>query len=325
MNINVSSRVYTTVRDAVQDGSIGEIDMINIGRQVAYDGKIDHDEKALLDRIKYSTEMSGGSALSVFNFDNMDMEPLELELDMSNGLYPESLQTIFVNHDVSIPNLKVGAVEFNEKDFQLKNIAEPTAIPEQKIGRETNYQVKRTYYSWSRAESNFEVARARLLDINNWDELADKQGLGVPLSAEFKLLDKDGNPVASRPPQVGDQIRINLPGPSGYDRVKIESIKNESNEFSIKVRPVDGDHFFDDKATNTFILRRDGHSIAFSVKGRNEQTADWWNPLDHAKNRGGDLLGLQKRQWNDLGKGVIPVVGYEPELERDTARIPEGA
>src|SRR5215212_10278194 len=113
---------------------------------------------------------------------------------------------------------------------------EPGIVPPQVTGRESGATAEKNMETPAKAAELFAIARRRLLDINNW-----KKYSGV-LSAEFQLTDAEGNPLAG-PPQVGNLIRIDLPGPGpqkgdGYDWVYIEDIQDRTDFTGMRVRPV---------------------------------------------------------------------------------------
>jgi hypothetical protein len=168
----------------------------------------------------------------------------------------------------------------------------------------------------------FEKARIRLLDINNWHRLC-----GEP-SATFQLTDETGKEIRDRHPEVGDLIRINLPGPpnaagEGYDWVRIEEFENrkdllkDEDVFGFRVRPVHNPlrpaeaeaHFYSSTATSSFLVVRTSSIVTALEKGRNEiPNSKPMQILNKFRNLAiaiGAWLGMSQTQWSKLVKGII--------------------
>jgi len=125
----------------------------------------------------------------------------------------------------------------------------------------------------------FRIAQSRLLDINHWHELSDQ------IKADFQLCDQEGFELREKP-SVGNLICINIPGPGhpsghGYDWVRIIEVEDrvESDQYlSFTIQPCGPPnksteqpaHFYEEQATNTFVVRRVHQCIMAEVHGRNE-------------------------------------------------------
>jgi hypothetical protein len=167
----------------------------------------------------------------------------------------------------------------------------------------------------------FATARKRLLDINGWDQLCGK------LTSTFRLTDENGKPL-SRTAQKGDYFKIDLPGPGtmegqGYDWVCIESIEDFSDpngtkeSIVITVRPAPSPerkgenvaHFFDQRATSSFVVSREGTKVKAAVYGRNElPNTSTTQPVDKVRNAVAAvsaILGFSDIQWKNLVKGLL--------------------
>lgn len=194
-------------------------------------------------------------------------------------------------------------------------------IPQQTSGTGKDNRAQIELSEPKHAREQYEISRARLLDVNHW---GDMSGF---LSASFQLLDQKGRLVKNRLPKPGDYFRIKLPAPiplNEYDWVRVERVE-EINEpdrdrqtTAIRVRPAsdpsqrttETDHFFSPEATSSFIVERDGNRVSAEVHGRNEKPN-----IDGAKSLGaevrntviaaGALLGLSDMQWNKLVKGIL--------------------
>lgn len=187
--------------------------------------------------------------------------------------------------------------------------------PPQVTGRESGATAEKNMSSAAKAVELFTIARRRLLDINNW-----KKYSGV-LSAEFKLTDMDGNPLEG-PPQVGNLIRIDLPGPGprkgdGYDWVYIEEIQDQTDFTGMRVRPVAAptsdenatSHFFTDAATSTFLVKREGTKVIASELGKNEvPNTETQHIIDKIRNTLVAVSashGASFPQWKSLMEGFL--------------------
>ena len=65
----------------------------------------------------------------------------------------------------------------------IKNIMSNDIIPENQSGLETNTESSVTLNSIEEAKSFYEIAKQRLLDVNNWHAVAGA------LTADFQLTD----------------------------------------------------------------------------------------------------------------------------------------
>lgn len=194
-------------------------------------------------------------------------------------------------------------------------------IPEQQTGSESNTEAEVLLSNEQEAQLFFEVAYQRLINVNEWHQLA---GTG---SAEFKLCDAQGNEV-QRPAQQGDYFKIDIPGPGtatgdGYDWVQIEAIQKvenpEEEAVVIQVRPAtnpnnekqDTAHFFTEEATSSFVVRRQGLKVKAEVHGRNEKPNTKAEAVvDKARNAAvatGAITAFSKFQWKSLVNGLIKI------------------
>lgn len=168
----------------------------------------------------------------------------------------------------------------------------------------------------------FLKARERLFDISHWENISEG------LSASFDLTDKNGN-LKEGFPEKGDHIRIDIPGPGssagkGYDWVRVEMIEDKragdaDREWSIiKVRPSEDPvmqegvaHFFEDRATSSFIVTREDTKLSAEVHGRNEKPNKKSKKLaDKIRNTVTGTLataGIAKIQWQKLVKGLLNI------------------
>jgi hypothetical protein len=197
-----------------------------------------------------------------------------------------------------------------------------TLIPAQYKGLSTGASTHSESPTRHQAILLFELAKQRLLDVNNWDKLCGE------VTAAFQLTDKEGNVIRNRQPQIGDFIRIKLPAPpnaegDGYDWVRIEEFENskdllkDEEIFGFRVRPVynpqdpgpDPAHFYKSTATSTFLIVRTSSMVTALERGRNEvpNSAPYaiWNKLRNFAVAIGAWFGLAQSQWGKLVKGFI--------------------
>lgn len=192
-------------------------------------------------------------------------------------------------------------------------------IPEQHTGSESNTEAEVLFSTEQDAQQFFEVACQRLVNVNEWHQLA---GTG---SAEFILCDSQGHELA-RTAQQGDYFKIDIPGPGtatgdGYDWVQIEAIERiespEEEALVIRVRPAsnphnskeDTAHFFTEEATSSFMVRRQGLKVKAEVHGRNEKPNTKAEAIvDKARNAAvatGAITAFSKLQWTKLVNGLV--------------------
>jgi hypothetical protein len=169
------------------------------------------------------------------------------------------------------------------------------------------------------AENTFNRACTRLLNPAIWHELAGA------LSAEFELQ----SPAAENPgrlAKLNDYIKINIPGPGnsagdGYDWVMVEAIEENTlpdaeSSFAIRLRSSRNPahlekgtaHFFNENATSTFIVKKEGNIVMASYHGRNEVPNIDGQITDKIRNTvvaSGAALGLSELHWKALLKGLL--------------------
>jgi hypothetical protein len=188
-------------------------------------------------------------------------------------------------------------------------------IPEHNKGIETNTESSVELSSEGEAKDFFKVVKERLLAIDEWHQYAGSA------TADFQLTDEKGDPV-KRVPQKGDHFKIKIPGPGtltgeGNDWVQIEAIEEEENCIGIRVRPStnptnerkDVAHFFDEGATSSFLVKREGKKVTAGVYGRNEKpNTDTETVVDKVRNAAiatGAISGFSKLQWKSLVNGLV--------------------
>ncbi|TKC08392.1 hypothetical protein FA048_14655 [Pedobacter polaris] len=196
---------------------------------------------------------------------------------------------------------------------------ENALIPTQKTGSKLDLFSSTVCDSIEEALLFFQVAKNRLIDVNQWDEICNTP------SSVFRLINAKGQEIVGLV-QEDDYIRINIPGPGtkigeGYDWVKVESIteKEFSDEeiLSITVRPShhplrafsETAHFFWSEATSTFQVKRKGNTVYAEVHGRNEapnnKTSFFVDNLRNTLVGWGAKMGFSYPQWKGLTEGLV--------------------
>src|SRR5688572_31044770 len=114
-------------------------------------------------------------------------------------------------------------------------------VPPQFKGQETEVEAIKELKDEAAAKSLFNVAKKKLLEVNNWKKIAGA------ITAQFQIIDEKGDEV-NREVKKGDYLRINIPGPGskegdGYDWVLVEEL-NEINKKTLqsvgfRVRPTE--------------------------------------------------------------------------------------
>jgi hypothetical protein len=192
-------------------------------------------------------------------------------------------------------------------------------LPQQERGAQTNTESSRSFENEDAAQVFFSTVRDRLLYVNGW------HGLAGSATALFQLTDAQGLEV-DRPAQVGDHLKIDIPGPGpgtgeGFDWVQVEAIEEGEKDGApftlLRVRPAsnpnndrkDVAHFFSGDATSNFMVRREGKTVIAGIYGRNEKpNAAAETIADKTRNVAiatGAVAGASKLQWKSLVEGFM--------------------
>ena len=182
-----------------------------------------------------------------------------------------------------------------------------------KKGVDKNYLHSITAADTRAAESLYQLASARLLDINTWHQTAGKG------TAVFQRIRADGVALTGDV-QLNDFIRIDIPGPGhhkGFDWVCVEHLSKEDRKTEIRVRPCADPtskdnstaHFLSEDATSTFIVEQEGLEIKAIILGRDEMPNNQGKTiLEKARDilvGLGAMAGASDVQWDMLTKGIL--------------------
>ena len=189
-------------------------------------------------------------------------------------------------------------------------------IPKQHSGNSCETHV--TIDSKNDLKNDFDTLCQRLLNINQWEEYASLSG------ADFILMNSEGI-EKNNDPDIGDFVRIRYSKHQNllsekFDFVQIEKLiqntKEEDPFVLLQLRPsVDPSlaskeisHFFDDSATNSFIIYVLNNQLHFSIIGRNECTnKEVERTIDKIRHFVFANLGFvafSKIQWESFAKGI---------------------
>jgi hypothetical protein len=238
---------------------------------------------------------------------------------MINSLFILTLFFLVSGADASAnENYNFDEMENNFRSLILQHGVDTTNSVKCSLGYKSSDEKVRVYNQ----------AVAKLKNINSWSSL-----IGIP-GQSFKLY-RDKILITNRGPQVGDLIKILLPGdPTARSYwVKIETIESNNNPvrfIKIVVRPSANpflnrkkqdnitDHFFTNQATNTFSVNVYENHLVSKVSGQNEyaNTTQVTNKWDAAYNntiatmgRGIDMgegrrVGFQSLVWSNFNKAI---------------------
>ncbi|CAN5441813.1 hypothetical protein BH10BAC2_BH10BAC2_36240 [soil metagenome] len=193
-------------------------------------------------------------------------------------------------------------------------------IPDNETGEAVDLESSKTENTVEEAITTFKRACNRILNPAVWHKLA-----GIA-SASFQIA-PDKNDKTERLLILQDYVMIDIPGPGpsagdGYDWVQVKEISENADpqsdeNFGITLgaaanpnKPAEGAaHFFEQTATSTFIIKRNGTTITASYHGRNEKpNTKEVNFPDKIRNgliATGALAGLSEIQWTALIKGFL--------------------
>lgn len=174
------------------------------------------------------------------------------------------------------------------------------------------------------AKAFFAVVKTRLLNVNDWHEVAGT------LTAKFQLVNEKGEEVY-RPVQQGDYFEIDIPGPGpaageGYDWVRVEEVQSVSESavesVGIRVRPTTSPwnssdeiaHFYAPESTSSFTVTREGTKVTAGIYDRNTKpNTEGETVVEQVRNTvvgTGAVTAFSRVQWKSLAEGLLK---KEPE------------
>ena len=192
-------------------------------------------------------------------------------------------------------------------------------VPPQFAGQQIEVEATKELKNEEYAKRLYNVAKKKLLDVNNWNKVAGA------ITAQFQIIDEKGEEVI-REVKKGDYLRINIPGPGskegdGYDWVLVEELK-EINKGSLqsvgfRVRPNENPfseknetaHFYSKEATSSFIITRENSKLISWIIDRNllpnTESGSLVDKLRDVVVGISAIAGFSKLQWQGLADGLI--------------------
>lgn len=194
-------------------------------------------------------------------------------------------------------------------------------VPEQHSGVEIIADASVDFANEDDAKSFYNVAKGRLLHVNQWHEVAGA------LSATFQAFNQHAAEVNGAV-EEGFFMRIDIPGPGspegeGYDWVKIETVKEVSEgdvqSVGFRVRPTKNPqtpgeqiaHFYDEDSTSNFIVTREGKTITATIIDRNtKRNDDTETVADAIRDTSVAIFAIgffSKAHWQSLAEGIVKI------------------
>ena len=214
--------------------------------------------------------------------------------------------------------MRTKPVNLNQRAMALKDIVNKVKkeidVLQQNDAKDKHFVQENHYPDITSAIIAFEKAKEKLCDVNKWTNLPG-------ISSTFELHNPAGVKVETPVPQVGDFVRIKLPGIPVDNWVQVTDIQMEelSAQFTVKPSPEpnpDPDsteevkHFFGKEASSTFRVELDGTTLRAEEIGRDEMPN---NQTEEAGARAllntlvaeGGWAGFQKLQWDKLTSYLV--------------------
>lgn len=181
------------------------------------------------------------------------------------------------------------------------------------------YSSQNSFPDQEAAKTAFEQAKVKLFDVDDWSNLPG-------LTSEFELHDRNGRRTLNRKPEIGDFVRIMLPGPTPENWVQIIDLKVSDATAEFTVSPSedptdkedDIEHFFAKEATSTFKVELKGltlyaHEIGKNqgVNNRGEEAGD--REVLNTFISAGGWMAFQELQWKKLTAYLV----HKEELEEE--------
>lgn len=176
------------------------------------------------------------------------------------------------------------------------------------------YSTSRQFDDEDSAAFEYSRSRERLFNVNGWS--------GIPgiANATFELFTPQGEPLDRNHVQLGDFIKIDLPGPLPFYWVKVIEVSDEKDGAQFTVQPTYDptekddktatDHFFQDRARSIFRVERRGNEITAMEIGIDESANSkegeaGGKRLTNTLVSAGGWAAIQKYQWKNLTDYVV--------------------
>ncbi|GAB2562272.1 hypothetical protein [Spirosoma areae] len=155
----------------------------------------------------------------------------------------------------------------------VDQIQHETKVVQGDEAKDVTYTSRNTFPNDAAATEAFARSVAKLLDVNGWSTLSQ-------FTADFALHDQAGHLKPQGPVQVGDYIRVDLPGPVPQNWVRVSHLDRQETwaEFTVQPsadpqdsKPDEIAHFFDQDARSTFRVALAGQTISAFEIGQQER------------------------------------------------------
>ena len=194
-------------------------------------------------------------------------------------------------------------------------------IPENKEGKPVDIEKRVKKKSDEEAGFFFQIVLTRLLHPNDWFELSGEKGASFTVT---KRTSSDLSDII----EEKDFLQVDIPGPGphngdGFDWVRVIAIgegfdetADESFGITLQACPnpahpqmKETAHFFQKKATSSFVIKRQHQEVLCQYFGRNEVPNLHVNKLgDKLRNAAASfaaIAGVSKYQWSNLVDGLL--------------------
>ncbi|HEY4652107.1 MAG TPA: hypothetical protein VIG72_11875, partial [Pontibacter sp.] len=112
----------------------------------------------------------------------------------------------------------------------INKIKEEAEVLKGDASKDKQYSNEYTYPDAATARQAFEEAKKKLFDVNRWSDLPG-------INSTFVLYDQHGNEMTDPLTMPGSYIRINLPGPTPENWVRVTDVHVEENMAEFIVHP----------------------------------------------------------------------------------------
>lgn len=196
----------------------------------------------------------------------------------------------------------------------INEVKEEAKVIKGEKSKDKTYTSSRAFADEEAAKAAFPECIRRLYDVNAWSDI---KGIA---NSNFELHTPEGQPIERSRVEIGDFIKIDLPGPLPFYWVKVNEMSEDADAAQFTVQPIYDptdrddkrvtDHFFQDKARSIFRVERHGSEIVAMEIGINEAIN---NQKTEAGEKGlintlvseGGWAGFQKYQWKNLTEYLV--------------------
>jgi hypothetical protein len=196
----------------------------------------------------------------------------------------------------------------------LNEIQEEAKVIKGDKSKHKKYSSHRDFSDEESAKNELTRCKERLFDVNSWSDIP-----GIA-NASFELHGADGQPLRKKYPEIGDFVKIDLPGPLPFFWVRVIDMTTDDDMAQFIVQPshdpadnqdkTTTKHFFRDQARSIFRVERHGSQITAMEIGLNEsinnrETEAGGKAVINTLVSEGGWAGFQKYQWQNLTDYIV--------------------